>query len=118
FSEEMRYGQDAFMWCLLAMEFPLHVLEDSMSLVRRTGGNAVSRARAHLKLRAGLWENLISKISSFNSNVTISSTISITYRYCHTVNLFIDTLEGKTGIKGKIQEILARAFYLPAYLMF
>jgi len=118
FSEAMRFGQDAYMWCLLSIEFPLYVLNESLTMVRRTGGNAVSRARAHLKLRAGLWQNLISNLTCFNPNANVDLATRIVYQYCFMVNWIIDAAEKTLSIRGNVQEILAKIAYIPAYFFF
>ncbi|MEN5380486.1 glycosyltransferase family 2 protein [Sphingobacterium kitahiroshimense] len=118
FSENMRFGQDGFFWMLLAIGNHLGYLDDSLTLVRVRGTNAVQRARVHLYVRANLYSNLIKKIEYFFPNVKVGKIIKLTYLYCFYMNFLVDKLFGKGNYKDKYSEILAKVLYLPAYCAF
>ncbi|MCS4166237.1 glycosyltransferase family 2 protein [Sphingobacterium sp. BIGb0116] len=118
FSENMRFGQDGFFWMLLAIDNNLGYLDESLTLVRVRGTNAVQRARVHLYVRANLYNNLIKKIDSFFPNVKISKIIKITYLYCFSMNSLIDKIFGKGNYRNRYSEFLSKILYLPAYFAF
>lgn len=118
FSENMRFGQDGFLWILLGIDNKLGYYDESLTLVRRLGSNAVQRARVHLNVRANLYTNLIKNIGIFFPKVSISKRIQTTYLYCCYMNSFVDKLFHNRPFKNKYAELVAKILYFPAYLTF
>lgn len=120
FSENMRYGQDGYLWILLSIKNCLGVIEEPLTKVRRTGGNAVLRARVHLEVKAGLDQNLIPKLKTLFPYENVDQGLKVVYRYCFWSKKLIDYLDFRV-IKNKnsgILELLSKAFYVPAFLYF
>lgn len=118
FSEEMRYGQDGYFWCLLFAHAPLHIVAESLSLVRRTGRNAVSLARVHLKVRSGLWRYLVRDFNIRHRDKKLDNYIRSVYRYCSLANSLYSQIEQKLFGKSKCNELISKALYFPAYVAF
>ncbi len=118
FSENMRFGQDGFLWILLGIDNKLGYYDESLTLVRRLGSNAVQRARVHLNVRANLYTNLIKNIGIYFPKVSISKPIQITYLYCYYMNCFVDKIFHNRPFKNKYAELVAKILYFPAYLTF
>lgn len=60
FQEKMRFGQDYYLWLRLSKELPLLLVDEVLTKVRVRGTNAAIRARAHVQVRAQIYELLIS----------------------------------------------------------
>lgn len=56
FNNRMRYGQDAYMWLNMIMQYDILRIHDVLVRVRMRGTNASRRAVVQLKARADLWE--------------------------------------------------------------
>jgi len=118
FSENMRFGQDGFLWILLGVENELGYIDESLTLVRRLGSNAVQRARVHLNVRANLYINLIKNINDFFPKVSISRGVKLTYLYCFYMNSLVNRLFNSKHFKNRSAEFLSKIIYFPAYFTF
>jgi glycosyltransferase involved in cell wall biosynthesis len=118
FSENMRFGQDGFLWILLGVENKLGYINESLTLVRRLGSNAVQRARVHLNVRANLYINLIENINKYFPRVSISKGVKLTYLYCFYMNSLVNKLFHSKHFKNRSAEILSKILYFPAYFTF
>lgn len=118
FSEKMRFGQDGYLWILIGIDNPLGYLDENLTYVRRSGGNAVQKARIHLNVRANLNKNLITKIKDYYPKIHIGFLLRFTYLYCDKVNSLIDFLFGKQNLKNGFVEGIARIVYFPAFIIF
>ncbi len=118
FSEKMRFGEDAYFWILIGIENNLGYLDESLTLVRRTGNNAVQRARVHLNVRGSLFNNLIIHLENIFPKVKIGKLTKFTYWYCSKANSIINFLFGGNDFKSALGEIASKVLYLPAYFMF
>lgn len=58
FNEDMRFGQDFYLWVLLAKTYPLGNIENVLAKVRMRGSNAAKRAFVMLKAKSELAEKL------------------------------------------------------------
>jgi teichuronic acid biosynthesis glycosyltransferase TuaG len=58
FNNEMRYGQDQFLWLNIAPEHNILSIDEILVRVRMRGNNAALRARVQLRARAIIWKVL------------------------------------------------------------
>lgn len=119
FSEKMRYGEDSYLWILLAIENELGVCKESLTNVRRTGTNAVQQARIHLKVKAGLYINLIKRRGEFYPPIEVNLLSHMAYKYCYFCDTLIQKLELRLGNRKNIAiELISKVIYLPAYVFY
>lgn len=118
FSENMRFGQDGYFWNLMAIENELGYINETLTLVRRSGSNAVQRARIHLNVRANLYVNLIKNIKTYYPNISIPFLLRLIYFYCYCMDRFMDRIFGAKRRKDKIVEVISKVVYAPAYAIF
>ena len=118
FHEEMRVGQDSYLWLLLSSEHEIKLLPEVMCKVRLTGNNTVNKARAHIQVRAMIWKYLRgSPLDIFNrSRVPVG--IKWIYRFCYFENLFLTRLEKHLKINSNFVELVAKVVYILPYLGF
>lgn len=118
FSENMRFGQDGYFWNLIAIEHELGYIDEILTLVRRSGSNAVQKARIHLNVRANLYFNLIKKIKQFYPNVSIPILLRGVYFYCFCTDRLLDWVFGVKNRRNSVVENISKILYLPAYIFF
>ena len=82
FAEDMKNGQDVYLWFLLACEYPLGVLKEPLTSFRIRGSNAHLNYVTHIRVRALLWEKILSdpKLKKTKNIFTIFG-----YKLCHSL---------------------------------
>jgi teichuronic acid biosynthesis glycosyltransferase TuaG len=65
FNNEMRYGQDQYLWLNIAPEHNILCIDEVLVRVRMRGSNAALRARVQLRARAIIWGVLVQDIERF-----------------------------------------------------
>lgn len=119
FAENMRFGQDGYFWILMGISNNyLGFLNESLTLVRRSGNNAIHRARVHLYVRGKLFDNLIKLIEILYPKVHVQTITKFAYWYCSKVNYLLTFIFGNSKFDNFSSEILSRIMYFPAYLVF
>lgn len=118
FSENMRFGQDGYFWILMGINCDLGYINENLTYVRRSGSNAVQRARVHLNVRSNLNKNLISKIKDFYPDVKISRFTLFIYKYCEFADNIVLSVFGSNNFKNSKAEIMSKILYAPAFFMF
>lgn len=58
FAEDMRNGQDIYLWFYLANKFDLVILDETLTYYRIRGGNVHLHVNAHIRVRAQLWKKM------------------------------------------------------------
>jgi glycosyltransferase involved in cell wall biosynthesis len=116
FSEQMRFGEDGFMWLNVALHKPLGVIEQPLTKVRMRGENAALRAKVHLQVKSQLWTFLKMKIKISKKIKTIPFIIKLAYWLSH-FNFKVFKLVEKLKFNNSIVEILAKILYLPIYIL-
>lgn len=115
FSEEMRYGQDGFLWCQLASAYNVGVLKEPLSKVRMRGTNATLKAKNHLYVKANMYKYFKSKEAYFG-NKSIPTFINFTFGVCYINNQLIERVFSKI-LGQNMTEHISRILYAPQYLL-
>lgn len=105
FSEDMRKGQDVYMWFRLSNNYPLGVVNQDLVKVRVTDHTTALNIINHVKVRSNLWKKMNGKnLLHPKSILTI-----IGYKIC-------SFLDSKESIKK--DSIVGKTFFLFAWSMF
>lgn len=84
FAEDMRNGQDVYLWFKLSNNYPLGVLLEPLTKFRIRGTNAHLNYRTHIRVRALLWEKMnISHQLQMPKHILTK----IGYKICHKIFL-------------------------------
>ncbi len=114
FSETMRFGQDFYLWVILAYNYELGVVAKVCSKVRMRGGNAAKRAYVMLKSKKEIIENL--KRTGLVNTHKLPFLIKFAYKWCDIGFRFITCAE--KFIKNKrIIEFLSKVIYVCPYVI-
>lgn len=115
FSEEMRYGQDGFLWSQLAYKYKVGVLKEPLSKVRMRGNNATLKAKNHLYVKANMYKYFKSRENYFSKD-SIPNYIKVVFAICYFNNKLIEKHLNKILNKNIIENI-SRVLYLPQYIL-
>jgi len=118
FAEHMRYGQDAYLWCNLAVDYPIATLNESLVRVRMRGKNAALRARVQLGARAQLAKYFTQHRERFLGREKLSRMPMLCYSACRFSNDALTHLESHCRLNRDSAESLARILYLPMWIYF
>lgn len=120
FSENMRFGQDGYLWMLIGMTEPLGLCKEVLTYVRRSGGNAVQRARVHLYVKGKLYENLIKNMQLNYPGVKLNMLVKLAYAHCGFGNNIVSSLENSSSfnIRKSVLETVSKIIYLPTFIFF
>lgn len=116
FNEEMRYGQDYYLWIHCSTKYNIHVIDESLSLVRMRGSNASKRVRVQVQVKSFLWEELKNQPSKYRLSEVpylIKMAYALSFRGNKIINKF-----SKSFKNPKIIEFISRLVYIIPYLMF
>lgn len=117
FADNMRFGQDGFMWLNMAKDNNLGVLNTPLSRVRIRGGNAALRARVHLQVKAQIWSFIREQMEIDEDYKSIPCIIKYAYQTSYYNNYFVAYVEKSKVLGNFILEILSKIFYLPSFLL-
>jgi teichuronic acid biosynthesis glycosyltransferase TuaG len=118
FSENMRYGQDGFMWLNISRYAPLGVIPESLSKVRIRGGNAALRARVYIGVKSQLWSFISKKIALSDERYkSLPFLIKCIYKLCFFNDGIINAMEKRWKLSKGMAESIAKLLYFPPYLM-
>jgi teichuronic acid biosynthesis glycosyltransferase TuaG len=118
FNENMRYGQDWFLFINIAVKEPILVISESLTRFRIRGNNAALRARVQLKARVQIWHYIKSKPEQFLGRGKVNFNMQFAYKICSVGNSFIELFEkGKIG-NNKPLEFISKIIYVLPYLIF
>lgn len=117
FSEKMRFGQDWYMWILLAEKNRISVLPHYLTKFRVRGSNAGLRARVQIKARAQIWHFMNSKSSEYFNRKKMNSYIQLAYWFCGISNKVISRIEWQENSRSKSIELLSKILYSLPYSM-
>lgn len=118
FSEKMRFGQDYFLWLLISIDQPIFLVPEILTKARVRGGNAVKRSRAHLQVRAQIWENLKDHPSMIFYKKKYFVFIRLIYIICFYENRFVGWIENKNRLSSSNIEYLSKIIYTIPYSSF
>lgn len=118
FAEHMRYGQDDYLWCHLAIEYPIATLKASLVRVRMRGKNAALRARVQLGARAQFASYFAQQRERFLGRTKLSRMPMLCFSACRCADEALTRLESRCRLDYRTVENLARILYLPMWLYF
>lgn len=118
FCEEMRFGQDYYLWLLMSAEFPLERIPQSLCFVRLRGNNANARARVHLQLRRNIWAQITMTRRSLFYRERRYFPIRWVYRMCLIGDKTLSVIEKKIQLNEESVEFLAKILYSLPYCLF
>lgn len=115
FNENMRFGQDSYLWLLLSAEHDISLVPQVLCNVRLRGDNAATKARAHIQTRALIWKFLKNDQGDiFYRNHPLAG-IRCIYRICMIEQQFISWLEKRPMMNKAVIEMIAKIIYVVPY---
>ena len=111
FNNSMRYGQDSYLWVLLARDYELGYVNEKLTKVRMRGTNATRKAYAHLSYRAHLLE-LITPLGAPGFPLRAR----FAFHLCSFGACAIDHMK-KKGMKDNTAELVSKALYVLPYVL-
>lgn len=114
FSETMRFGQDFYLWVLLAQRYEPGVINKVLSKVRMRGGNAAKRAYVMLKSKKEIINNL--KKTGFIDVNQLPLSIRFPYKWC-SIGFDVITCLEKVIKNKKVIEFISKVIYICPYVL-
>lgn len=111
FDENLKYGQDAFLWECIIDKYPILFINQCLASVRIRGNNAGKRASVQIKARVKIYDKCIKKIPNYKKKKSFIYRTAISF--CRFGGLFV-----KEDSKSKFNELIAKVFFLCPYLLF
>ncbi|MCK5704636.1 MAG: hypothetical protein KAI29_25965, partial [Cyclobacteriaceae bacterium] len=118
FHEQMRFGQDNYLWLLLSSEHQICLIPEILCYVRLRGTNTVKRARAHIQVRAMIWKYLKNDPSKVFYRKNVPPGIRCIYRLCLIEHRFLSWLENRSWINSNFVELTSKVIYVIPYTGF
>ena len=118
FSENMKFGQDYYLWILLSANSPLFLLPEILCNVRVRGGNTGLRARAHIQTRAQIWLNLKKNPLRLFYRKKWFVIIRGLYRLCLLEYNLILWLETRLNVTKILSELFSKVIFILPYISF
>ncbi len=118
FQEKMRFGQDYYLWVLLSAEHLLRLIPDALTMVRVRRNNAQRRARAHLQVRAQIWEYLKKNKRDYFFRKKSYFPIRAIYRVCSVQHSLIGRIERFLRPSAGSVEFLSKVLYAFPFFCF
>ncbi len=115
FSEDMRYGQDSFLYIKIAYQFPLGLVEEVLTSVRMRGSNAAFKARIRLQVRSNIWDYLRMNNKEFFGKRKVNWLIRFIYKIYKYSNYIVDIFGNKLPNSVKLIELLSKFFCILPY---
>ncbi|WP_373398920.1 hypothetical protein V8V91_04265 [Algoriphagus halophilus] len=117
FAEDMRFGQDGFLWLSLATKYDLGVINETLSKVRIRGSNAALKAKVHLQVKAQIWDSL-TDLNHFKSNFyNIPFFVKSAYYFASLNFQLIYFLIKKFKISSSQSEFISKILYTPSFVL-
>lgn len=114
FSEEMRFGQDGFMWSQIGAYYSVGVINEPLTLVRMRGTNATLKAKNHLYVKAKMY-NYIKNKDIYYPNKRIPIFLKMVFALS-ALNYKIVEFFSKKRISNRFIEIISRILYSSQYI--
>lgn len=115
FEEDMKYGEDTFLWLLLSTRYRLLAINKYLVKVRMRGSNSALMAYSQIKARADIWKKIKTK-NIFNYKREISLIGRIAFNYCSVLCKLLNLLEN--GMKRSHIEIISKLLYIIPWILF
>lgn len=117
FNESMRFGQDYYLWLILSSEIKLELIPKFLCKVRIRGNNAAIRAKAHLQVRAQIWQYLKNDPKKIFFREKWFFIIRSIYRICFLEYTIMNRLEKRRWNVNFI-ESMSKLIYILPYFFF
>lgn len=117
FNENMRYGQDYYLWVNISQKFKLGLVNATLSKVRIRGSNAALKVRVQMIVRGKIWEHIKEHKEQFINNYEIENKIEFAYAMCKIGGRIIEHME-KLKVSTRVIEAFARVAYVIPWLIF
>lgn len=116
FNNNMRFGQDQFLWVNIAPEHEILAIDETLVKVRMRGSNAALRARVQLRARALIWQVLLQDKEKFKVK-EISNVVKIAFKLSSLGTYVLSIFEKLTKNK-RILEFISRILYIIPWILF
>lgn len=116
FSEQMRWGQDGYLWMKLATANPLFALPEVVTKVRIRPGRTAGRARASLYTKANLWADIRQNHEPLSPEKKIGIVIQGAYILCFYGNMVVTSIEMRKFFNARIMEYISIIIYFLPYM--
>lgn len=116
FSEEMRFGQDGFLWSQLASRYFVGVIPEPIVLVRMRGTNATLSVKNHLYVKSKMYSYLREKDKFYNGN-KIPKLMQSMFAIANTNFKIVQSMSRYLRNDNNI-ELLSKILYFPEYIVF
>lgn len=118
FNEDMRYGQDFYLWMLIAYrKYNLEVIPYELSKVRLRGNNAALRAKVQLRTKAHIWTIFKSDMKTYVNGKRLPYIIKLIYSLCFIGNNIAIWIRKKANLNETADEFVAKIFYTLPFIM-
>ncbi len=118
FNEEMRFGQDWYLWINIAIREPIFALSDVLTKFRIRKGNAALQAKIQITAKAKIWRFMLNNKDIFFGKDKVNYLLKIPYKMCFLGDIIIEKTE-KNITKNKFSlEWLSKILYFLPYLFF
>lgn len=115
FNENMKSGEDTFLWVKISIKYSLGVINESLTKVRIRGSNAALLAYSQIRARAQIWEEI--ENGEFRNTLgKLDFSIKFAYKYCYILYKIINIFEVKNT--GKIFDFVCKILYLLPWIIF
>lgn len=115
FNEDMRAGEDTYLWLLLSKKYNISVVNESLVKVRIRGTNAALLSFSQLEARSKIW-NIIK--NDFSITSCLSLKVKYAFKYCNSIFLSLSTIESKKILSKNCIENLAKIIYILPWIIF
>ncbi len=108
FKEDMKNGQDYFLWIKLSQNYPLYGINEVLCKVRQRGANTARKARSQIVVRGNIYKYIVA-----HQTKDVSIPIRLAYKICAVVSPAISNISNTS-----LAEIIAKISYVIPYLIF
>jgi glycosyltransferase involved in cell wall biosynthesis len=115
FNNEMRYGQDQYLWSNIATEYKLGAINEPLVRVRIRGSNAALRARVQLRARAIIYNKVVKP--NQNSKYRIRGVGLLGFKICVFGEQILCWFE-KRSKSSVFLEFVSKLLYFFPWIMF
>lgn len=118
FNNEMRYGQDWFLWIHIAMKYPIYALPVYLTMVRLRGENASLRVRVQIKAKAQVWIYMKKNSDRFLGQGKVGRLMRFSYKLTWLGDELLTYTEKNICNDKMLLEFISKLFYLLPYSIF
>lgn len=116
FNNNMRYGQDQYLWINIALNYEIFSIDQVLTKVRIRGSNAAFRAKVQLKARSDLWDILKSEEKKYRLK-EISKPTRLAFKFTNIGKKIINYIEEYSNNEVFL-EFVSRVLYILPWVIF